>query len=215
MSIWQLLSSFPTVVPTVLLVILLIYWLLSIAGVIDIGDNLELDLHHDVGDVHHEPGDLSTLAGYLVALGLGGAPFSIVVTLLVFFTWLATALVHQYLIAYMPTTIIQALLGVGTLIVAAALSIPVSSRLIKPMRPLFVKHQARSNRSLVGLSCKILTQTVDEKFGRAEVSDNGASINIRVWARSPNPLTKNCFAIVLNYDENTQQYEVQASPDSL
>ncbi|MBI1889722.1 MAG: DUF1449 family protein [Burkholderiales bacterium] len=222
MSIWQLLVSFPTAVPTVLLAILLIYWLLSIAGIVDMGDNLDVDVgHHDFEIGHHEidaghaaTSEISTLAGYLVALGLGGVPFSIILTLLVFFTWLATALVHQYFLAFVPTQLLQILLGILTLVVAGALSIPICAKLIKPMRPLFVKHHARSNRSLVGLTCKILTQTVDEKFGRAEVSDNGASLNIRVWAKTPNTLTKNSSAVVLSYDENTQQYEVQVSPHS-
>lgn len=222
MSIWQLLVSFPTAVPTVLLAILLIYWLLSIIGVVDMGDNLEIDAgHHDFEIGHHEidaghaaTSEISTLAGYLVALDLGGVPFSIVLTLLVFFTWLATALAHQYFLAFVPTQVLQILLGIGTLVVAGALSIPICAKLIKPMRPLFVKHQARSNRSVVGLTCKILTQTVDEKFGRAEVSDNGASLNIRVWAKTPNTLTKNSSAVVLSYDENTQQYEVQVAPHS-
>lgn len=215
MSIWQLLSSFPTAVPTVLLAILLIYWVLSIVGIVDLGDNLGIDAGngHDLqGD--HQGTELHSLAGYLMALGLGGVPLSIAATLLAFFTWLLTALLHQYVIALVPTTVLQVSLGAGALMIAAAVSIPISAQLIKPLRGLFVKHHARSNRSLVGLSCRILTQTVDEKFGRAEVSDHGASLNIRVWARTPNTLTKNSSAVILAYDETVQQYEVHAEVQS-
>ena len=230
MSIWELLASFPTAVPTVLLAILLIYWVLAIVGLVDIGHNLDIGHHHfdighhhiDIGHHHidhhaetHHDADIHSLAGYLVAMGLGGVPFSIVATLLTFFTWLATALAHQYFIAHVPTQVLQILLGVLALVIAGAISIPISAMLIKPMRPLFVRHHARSNRSLVGLNCRIVTQSVDEKFGRADVSDNGASLNIRVWAKSPNTLTKNSPAVILAYDEATQQYEVQALPDSV
>ena len=148
-------------------------------------------------------------------MGLGGVPFSIVASLLVFFTWLATALLHQYFIAHVPTALLQMLLGTGALLVSAVISIPLSAQLIKPMRGLFVKHHARNNRSLVGLGCKIVTQSVDEKFGRAEVENRGASLNIRVWAKSPNALTKNSPAVILSYDESTGQYEVQALPATL
>ncbi len=224
MSTWQILSSFPTVVPSVLLGILLIYWLLSIVGLVDLGDNLEIDggdgWHWDAGhhhhvEVHHDGTDVHTLAGYLVAMGLGGVPFSIVASLLVFFTWLATALLHEYFLAYVPTTSLQMLFGTGALLASGALSIPLSALLIRPMRGLFVKHHARNNSSLVGLRCKIVTQTVDEKFGRAEVEDRGAGLNIRVWARTPNTLTKNSLAVILSYDETSQQYEVQALPPAL
>ncbi len=219
MSIWQLLGSFPTAIPTVVLAILLIYWLLSIVGVVDLGDNLEIDAgdgahlesaHHDLQSAHHDT-DLHTLAGYLVALGLGGVPLSIAVTLLTFFTWLITALLHQYVIALVPTMLLQVLLGIGALVVSAAVSIPISAQLIKPLRGLFVKHHARSNQSLVGLGCRIVTQSVDEKFGRAEVQDLGTSLNIRVWARTPNTLTRNSPAVILGYDDAVQQYEVQAA----
>ena len=213
MSTWQLLSSFPTAVPTVVLAILLIYWLLSIIGVVDLGDNLELELgHHDLHVGHHDT-DVHALAGYLVAMGLGGVPLSIAITALAFFTWLFTALLHEYLLVWVPTMLLQVLLGTGVLLLSAAFSIPLSAQLIKPLRGLFVKHHARSNSSLVGLNCRIVTQSVDEKFGRAEVRDSGASLNIRVWAQTPNALTKNSDAVILAYDEARQQYEVQAAAE--
>ncbi|MES3019977.1 MAG: ubiquinone biosynthesis protein [Pseudomonadota bacterium] len=218
MTIWQILGSFPSIIPTVLLGVLLVYWLLSIIGLVDLGDALHGDGYHsDVGDVahvdgHQHDGDFHSLAGYMVALGLGGVPLSIAATVLVFFTWLATALAHQYLIVNLPTEPVRLVAGIATLLFAMALSIPLSARVIKPMRGLFVKHSARNNASLVGMECKILTKSVDQGFGRAEVKDHGANFNIKVWARSPNDLTRNSSAIILDYDEATQQYEVQAAP---
>ncbi len=215
MTIWQILSTFPTIVPTVLLGVLTIYWLLSIVGVVDVGDHGDIDLDIDAGHATHSDGDhadLSTLAGYLVALGLGGIPLSIVASVLVFVVWFVTAVMHQYAVAYVPTVLLRILAGIGTLLFATALAIPIAARVLKPMRGLFVKHAARNNSSLVGLSCKIITQSVDERFGRAEVDNHGAALNIRVWAQAPNSLVKNSLAIIVDYNETTQQYEVQASP---
>jgi hypothetical protein len=79
------------------------------------------------------------------------------------------------------------------------------------LRALFVKHHAPENRSLVGRTCRIVTLSVDEKFGRAEVETGGASLNIRVWASSPNSLGKDALAVIVAYDEALQQYEVQAA----
>ncbi len=202
MSTWQVLTSFPTAVPTVLLIILLVYWGLSLAGVFDLGENIDVDADH---------ADLETLASWLVALGLGGVPFSIVATLLVFFTWLPTALLHEYVLAWLPAGVLQWVGGAVILLAAAGFSVWLSARVVKPLRALFVKHHAPENRSLVGRTCRIVTLSVDEKFGRAEVETSGASLNIRVWASSPNSLGKDALAVIVAYDEALQQYEVQAA----
>ena len=75
---------------------------------------------------------------------------------------------------------------------------------------LFVTHAAISNASLVGQHCKVLTQTVDEKSGRAEVSQRGANINIRVWAHTPNPLARGGAARIVAYEEKTARYRIEA-----
>ena len=220
MPILQLLTTFPTAVPTVLLAVLLIYWLMSIVGIVDLGDAVHAHGHVEFDGMEaahgaHEAADLHTLAGYLVALGLGGVPLSVVASVLVFFTWLGTALLHNYVVAFLPTDIVRAVSGAAVLVLAAALAIPVSARVIKPMRGLFVKHTARSNSSLVGLECKITTEKVDGNFGRAQVANPGGGINIRVWADAPNALRKNSTAIIVAYDDTKGQYEVQAAPGNI
>lgn len=215
MTLFTLLTTFPTAIPTTFLIVLLVYWLMSIIGLIDMGDNLEIHHGEHGGHADHadsDSADVHTLAGYLVAMGLGGVPLSIVASLLVFFTWLFTALLHQYGLAIVPGDALKTGLGVGVLMLAAGLSIPVSVQLVRPLRKLFVKHHARANSSLVGLSCKVLTQNVDEKFGRAEVKDTGVGLNIRVWASTPNNLAKNTDAIILSYDEKNNQYEIAELP---
>jgi hypothetical protein len=215
MSLWQLLSSFPTAIPTVLLAVLLIYWLLSIIGIVDLGDGIDMDLDLDAGHAAHDAPDLHTLAGYVVALGLGGVPLSVVASVLVFFIWLFTALAHQYLIAVLPDGTLRVLAGIAVLILSTGLSIPITARVLKPMRGLFVKHSARTNESLVGQDCRIVTQHVDKRFGRAEVDGHGAAINIRVWADVPNDLAKHSRAIIVAYDAASGQYEVQAAPGTI
>jgi membrane protein implicated in regulation of membrane protease activity len=138
-------------------------------------------------------------------------PFSIVATLLVFFTWLPTALLHEYVLARLPAGALQWAGGAAILMAAAAFSVWMSARLVRPMRHLFVRHHAPENRSLVGRTCRIVTLMVDEKFGRAEVQASGANLNIRVWASSPNSLGKDALAVIVAYDEASQQYEVQAA----
>ncbi|QYF95294.1 ubiquinone biosynthesis protein [Massilia sp. PAMC28688] len=206
MTLWQLLGSFPTAIPTVLLAVLLIYWLLSLVGLADMGEAIDIDAGHADGAGIH------TLAGYLVALGLGGVPLSVAASVLVFFTWLGTALMHQYLLAWLPWDWPRYLAGTAVLLLAAALSLPIAARLLRPMRGLFVRHAAAGNASLVGRDCRVVTQTVDARFGRAEVQGQGSSINIRIWAREPNTLSRHSRAIIVAYDEASGQFEVQQAP---
>ena len=74
-------TAFPTAIYTVLLGVVLVYWLLAIIGMVDFessGIDLDIETHADAA-----VDDLGTLASYVVAFGLHGVPFSIVVSLLV------------------------------------------------------------------------------------------------------------------------------------
>ena len=164
-SVLTAITSWPTMVYTVLLGVVLIYWVLALLGMVDFessGIDLDIDTH---ADAHAD--DLGQIASYVVAMGLNGVPFSIVVT----------------------------------------------ARLVRPLRGLFVTHTAQTNATLVGQVCRILTGTVDERQGRAEVAQRGATINIRVWAPSPNPFKRGDHALVTDYDPATLRYRIDPMPD--
>ena len=107
---------------------------------------------------------------------------------------------------------LQILLGTFVLLASFAASIPVTARIVRPMRALFVSHSAIGNAALVGQSCKVLTQKVDDRQGRAEVARLGASINIRVWSPSPNALQRGDTALITEYDAGAHRYLVMPLP---
>ena len=83
-------TSFPTAIYTVLLGVVLVYWLLAIVGMVDFessGIDLDIEAHADAS-----ADDLGAIASYVVAFGLSGVPFSIVVSLLVLVGWTLTFL---------------------------------------------------------------------------------------------------------------------------
>lgn len=196
-------TSFPSVIYTVLLGVVLVYWLLSLIGIVDIdsGPVVEAELHTDA-DVD----EIGDLASYLVGLGLNGVPFSVVLSLLVLLSWTLTCLAAMWLLPLVPSNLLRLPAGIVVMVVAMAIAIPVTARLIRPLRGLFVTHTAISNAALVGQTCKVLTATVDENFGRAEVTTRGAPVNIRVWAETPNTLGKGSLARILDYDETDARY---------
>lgn len=200
-------SSFPSVIYTVLLGVVLVFWLLSLIGIVDLdsGPVIEAELHTDA-DVD----EIGDLASYLVALGLNGVPFSVVLSLLVLVSWTITCLAAMWLLPLVPTSLLRGVAGLTVMLVALAVAIPVTARLIRPLRGLFVTHSAISNAALVGQACKVLTASVDEKFGRAEVAMRGASVNIRVWAETPNTLGKGSLARILDYDTDAARYLIAA-----
>jgi hypothetical protein len=185
--------SYPTAVFTALLGIVLVYWVLALAGLVDF-EHSGLDL------------ELETQASYVVAFGLSGVPFSVAVSLVVLYGWVASCLAGMWLQPLVPAGVLGWLAGTGVFGAASALAIVLSARTIRPLRKLFVTHSAISNAALVGQLCRVVTGSVDQRVGRAEVAQRGASINIRVWAKVPNALTKGSSARIVDYDAERARY---------
>lgn len=207
-NFWDAVTAYPTAVFTVLLLVVLGYWLLALLGLVDfdsLGGDLELEVRGDIDGV-----ELGNVASYVVAMGLNGVPFSIVVSLLVLVGWTVSSLAGQWLMPLIPTWPLQLLVGTGVLLASTALSILVTARLIRPMRGLFVTHQAQANASLVGRTCRVMSLSVNERQGHAVVAQRGADLNIRVRADTPNTLTKGSTAYILEYDEGTGRYLIRA-----
>lgn len=198
-------TAFPTAIFTTLLGVVLLYWLLALLGLVDFDSgDMELDLSHDV--TGH---DLGALAAIIVAFGLHGVPLSIVASLLVLLSWTMSCLGAMWVVPLLSGSALGYASGTLLALASVSLAVPISARLVRPMRGLFVTHAAVRNASLVGHSCKVLTQSVNEQTGRAEVAQRGANINIRVWARTPNPLVRGASARIVAYEEETARYRIE------
>lgn len=198
--------AFPTAIFTTLLGVVAFYWLLALVGLVDFDSGgADADVDPDITDP-----DLGSLAGIIVAFGLHGVPFSIVVSLLVLLSWTLTCMGAMWLLALLPGSIPVYVGGTLLALVSVSLAVPIAARIFKPLRGLFVTHSAIRNASLVGQHCKVLTLAVDEKRGRAEVSQRGANLNIRVWAHTPNSLVRGSNARIVAYEEKDARYRIEA-----
>lgn len=206
--------AWPTAIYTVLLGVVVLYWLLALIGLIDFehgphfGDH-DVDGHGHVDAPSDGQQDISGIASLVMAFGLTGVPISVVVSLLVLCAWLFTALAARYLLPWVPTDLLRFLAGLLVLLLAFALALVVTARLVRPLRRVFVQHLARSNQSLVGQFCRVTTLTVGERFGQAEVVNAGSSFNIRIGAAEPNTLSKGARALVVDYDAASGRYRVE------
>ncbi|WP_027014175.1 hypothetical protein [Comamonas composti] len=201
--------GFPTMLFSIGLAVVLFYWLMAIIGLVDFGEGA-IDL--DIGDAA-DGSELGLIASYVVAFGLSGVPFSIVVTLLVVVAWTLSTLAGIWLLSWLPGLPLQLLGGLVVLVLSMALSVIITARLVRPLRGMFATQYGQSSADLVGQSCRILTGEVNERLGRAEVAQRGASLNIRVWSPSPNPLCRGSLALIVEYDAAAHRYLVQPCDD--
>jgi len=198
--------GFPTAIYTALLCLVLFYWALALLGVVDFEHGgIELDLHADAS-----VDDLGALAGFIVAFGLGGVPFSIVISLIVLVAWTACCLAGEWLLPLVPGGPLQWLGGTLVLIGSFVLAVPATAVALRPMRRMFVTHHAASNASLVGRRCTVSTSSVTATFGQATVARRGADIQIDVRATEPNTLGRGATARIIDYDPATQRYSIEA-----
>ena len=194
-------ASFPTAIFTTLLVVALFYWVLALLGAVDFEAG-----GHEAHDGHASDADIGTLASYVVACGLHGVPTSIAISLLVLIAWVLSCLGGMWLLPLLPAGAFGYVGGALLALASISIAVPLTSRLIRPLRGLFVTHTAQHNASLVGQPCKVLTQVVDEQAGRAEVAQRGANLNIRVWARTPNNLKRGAAAPIDAYQDKPDRY---------
>ncbi|WP_424534788.1 hypothetical protein ACOZ38_31945 [Sphaerisporangium viridialbum] len=156
--------SFPAVIFSFLLVVVVGYWALVLLG----GAGLDVLDADDATGAGHDIGPLGVL-------GLGGVPATVAFSLLIAFAWFislaGTALVGS------PSGGTRAAL----LAVALAWAWVVTRLLVLPLRRVFAVHRAPSRNDFVGRICVIRTGRVGADFGQAEArASDGSSAVIQV-----------------------------------
>ena len=167
--------SFPTVVFTPLLVVVIGYWLVVIVGGAD-----------PEGDGGGEAG------GFLGFLGLGGVPASVVISLLIVFAWFA-ALAGAQLLGAIPAALV---------LVAAVVVAWVVARLAVLLVKRFLPAGAEPSRAdFVGLTCVVRTGRVTRTFGQAEVhAPDGSSAIVQVRQAGDDDLRAGTVAVLYDVD---------------
>jgi hypothetical protein len=203
---------FPTVLLTVPLVVVLLYWLMVVVGAFNLPthgahDGIELDgldggFH---GGAHHHGEGLAAL---LSSLHLRSAPVTVVLSVLVLVAWLLCAGGFP-----LATRMIQGppgwAIGLGVLLAALLMALPLTSVLVRPLGKLFVVHEARRHRDLLGSECVVETGRVDGRFGQARLEDGGAGLVLQIRCDAEGGLTRGDRALLLYWDEARQAYVVE------
>ena len=224
--------SFPVVVYTVLLGVSLVYWVFVMAGAIhldadgaadaaadaaldgvadhaghvghaDAGDVGDADLDGDLGDGHGGP------QGIMAALRLRSAPATVVLSLIILWSWIFAVLGVQGIEELLPAeSTLTTLARIAVVLLAPVLALFPTSVLVRPLAKIFTPHQAAKHESLVGKVCTIRTGTVTDRFGEAFVEDGGAGLVVRVRVDGAEKLARGEQALLVGYDETRGEFTV-------
>ncbi|GAA4193520.1 hypothetical protein GCM10022252_36560 [Streptosporangium oxazolinicum] len=197
--------SFPTVLFTFLLLVIIAYWVLVVAGVFGFdGDSGGSGVD---GDGSEATGGTGLLSG----LGLGGVPAAVAVSLLVVVAWFAS-LVGGTLVTSTPAL-------VAVLVAALVCAWACTRLLVLSLRRLVPKERVPSRADFVGRVCVIRTSRVDRAFGQAEVtSADGSSALVQVRQTGDEVFAAGSVALIFAYDSPGEffwvtPYDAELDPD--
>ncbi|KID56203.1 ubiquinone biosynthesis protein UbiH [Pseudoalteromonas luteoviolacea] len=193
--------TFPTVVFTTLLLIVIVFWLIALLGFADI-DMLEGDVELDV-----EGGGDS-----FFQMGFGGVPLTISISLVVLISWVASFYAHQLFAYALGDGVMFYLLGGAMMLACLVASIPLTALLVKPLRRFFDSKETASKNDFIGLECVIATSKVTDQFGQAKVQFQGTEQLIEVRSDEEGVFALGDVALLIEHDTNRNSYLVVEKP---
>ena len=208
-NLWQILSGYPTGVYSVLICVLLVFWLFAILGALDLDiisfdSDIDLDVDLDIDADVEIPGFI----GLMHTLGFTGVPFTIVLTVLIFLAWVFSYFISAYLLPLIPTEILKALLGTVTLVGSFLVAVPITTKIVSPLRKLALEHSAKSNKDFLGSNIKVTSLTVDESFGQGKIQTTGASLIVSIRCRASDEVKQGDIVRPISFDEEKNIYQV-------
>jgi hypothetical protein len=193
-AVWAL--NFPF---TILLGLVMVYWLLVAVGALDDQDAAERDFASDGG----------WLSGLFHFANLGEAPLMVVLSILSLCLWTGSMIVNHYFTDH------RALLALAFLIPNLVVSLVVTRYLTLPLKPIFqlLRGAEEEPTPLVGQPCRITTSTANEIFAQAEIETKGAPLLINVRTTDGAALPRGAAAVIFREDTDRGIYFVVGVPD--
>lgn len=176
--------SFPTMLFSAALVVVIAFWLLVLAGAAD-HHSFDADLDADLA-------------------GIGGVPVTVSVSLMVAVGWF-TALTGSVLLLRGDTTgTVRAALATGVLAGALLVAWAVVRLLVHHFRRFFADQPPPSRQDFLGRVCTIRTGSVGTDFGQAEVAaadGSTAIVQVRQLEPADSAFTAGSTGLLYAYDE--------------
>ncbi len=199
---------------TILLLLVIFYWLSVILGAIDLSSfdldfdiDADIDLDADVDvDADVEAGTTTGwLAGTLHFFNFGKMPFMVIITFVAMSGWVLSILSNYYI-------------GQGSALFALAMFIPilfvnlvVAKILSTPLIPVFKRLDTTAEAiDYVGMECRLKLPASATKFGQAEVliDDTPNLINVKT-ENDKDPISSGEQAIIIGKTEDDKYYLIE------
>jgi hypothetical protein len=203
---FQACLAFPTVAFSLLLGLVLVYWLFVMVGALDIDMfDIDADLDADVDADLEGDAEGGVFADILSRLDLTDIPLTVSTSLFAFFGWLSSYVAVE-LMGEVATGLV---LGATLFCAAAIFSLLITSRFGRLLKPMFRTQPAPSRRSLIGRICEITTLQVDDSYGQAEIHDGAAGLLIQVRSSDAGRLQRGSRALVFGYDADNEVFQIK------
>ena len=208
----QTVTSFPTIVFSVLLVVCVLYWAVAALGLVDI-DIIDFDMDGDI-DLDDSIEFQGGVAGVLLKLGLNGVPFTIVLTIISLVGWVISYYCSLYGLQLLPNLWVVQILAkfiifAGTTIVAAL----ITAQIIKPIRSFLKKMDVDETKHIVGQVVVIRSAVADKDRGEAILNDGGAGLILNVRTTNDDSFSKGDEVVVIEHHKEKNLYRVIAKSE--
>lgn len=225
LEIWSAAISPVNLPLTVLLGVILLFWVTVIAGAldadifhidmdvdadmdVDVDVHADIDAHVDVHtDAHAEVGAHGLGYSVLHFFNVGEVPVMVLISFLVLSMWMISMAANQTL--HNHNFFISAALWVPNFIVSAFVAKIAST----PFRFIFKalgKDAGTDHRDLTGMTCKVLSPKVTaEKIGQGNVATKGSPYTLNIIATKGETLKKGDEAVILEEDLEKNLYTVK------
>jgi len=205
-QLWQASIHISNLFYTLLLLLVVVYWLTVMLGVLDV-DTFDLDL--DLGEV--DGGGEAALGahgheGLLEYLNLRKVPLSIAVSIFALSLWLLGVLANHYL---HNTT--SGLLGLAIFVPNLIVSAHIAKFVTMPLVPLFRGMHAdiAEVRDMAGTRVRVTSSKADATFGQAEATSAGDGPPVVLSVRTEGEvLPKGTEAVILYGDADKHVYVI-------
>jgi hypothetical protein len=220
MDLFTELMAMPTGIFTVLLGLVILYWVLFLIGSLDLDvlggvDGAADGALEGAAEASAEgaaevamdggaEGAVEGATGLLHALKLRSVPATVAVSFFVFLGWISSYLALKLLGPALPDILAQLVVFV----LAFAGGLFGASLAVRPFAKLFVDHKVTRLKDLVGRVVTITTGRVDERFGQASC-DTSDSLILEVRAKKGSLLKRGDAGLLIDYDEDTRSFTVE------
>lgn len=183
--------------PTVLFLLVLIYWLISLIGALDI-DIFDIDIDFEAEGLHID---------IFSFLKLNNIPVTIYITMVVFISWIMCISITLF------TGISSGTLGYLYMVLSFPIAILCTSFLTIPLKGVFKgigESKTRSNENLKGQLCTLKFNLTGDKISQATIEDDEAEVLINVKkSRNSEDIPKGGTGLVIKEDESKQFYIIE------